>query len=78
MIVSSKQRHQSLHMLYFTVGEGSQSYSWGFRRWRGLEPNLISDQEPRFVVADIIHMLTPEARIIFILRDPVERSARHS
>ncbi|ELT88376.1 hypothetical protein CAPTEDRAFT_195662 [Capitella teleta] len=60
------------------TGDGSPSHAWSFPSFRGLKPNNLSKKrgrnlEPEYTIADIIKMLTPKAKIIFIMRDPIER-----
>ena len=33
--------------------------------------------DPKYTIADILHRLTPQARILLMFRDPVERCVRN-
>ncbi|KAJ8030517.1 Carbohydrate sulfotransferase 15 [Holothuria leucospilota] len=52
-------------------GDGSASTMWDNRGWQQFFPTNTS--EPPFVVADIIREILPDAKLIIILRDPIER-----
>ncbi|KAK7480774.1 hypothetical protein BaRGS_00027940, partial [Batillaria attramentaria] len=53
-------------------GDGSPSYFFDNRNW-SLIPGNERCTEPRVTVASHIHHLYPKAKIIFILRNPVDR-----
>jgi hypothetical protein len=77
--IIDEQRLDRSYTFSILKGDGSPSYAWSFPSYRGLIPNNLSakkklEHEPSYVIADIIKMLTPAAKIIFIMRDPVERS----
>ena len=54
------------------TGDASPSYLWDFDGWR---KNPINDglDEPRFTIADDIHQINPDAKLIIMLRDPADR-----
>ncbi|KAL8612525.1 hypothetical protein ACOMHN_053590 [Nucella lapillus] len=54
------------------VGDGSPSYFFDNRNWQ-LMPGNEGCEEPRVTVASHLRHLYPKARLIFILRNPVER-----
>jgi hypothetical protein len=58
------------------VGDGTPSYVYDFEGWEKMAGNK-GLLEPRYTIADIIHQLTPQARIILIFRDPVDRCLVH-
>ncbi|XP_076468255.1 carbohydrate sulfotransferase 15-like [Babylonia areolata] len=54
------------------VGDGSPSYFFDNRNWP-LMPGNEGCEEPRVTVGSHLHHLYPKARIIFLLRNPVDR-----
>ncbi|XP_037542242.1 carbohydrate sulfotransferase 15 [Nematolebias whitei] len=57
---------------HIITGEASASTMWDNQAWSYLHPDL-EQSEPPFLAQDFIHTVQPGARIIIILRDPVER-----
>ncbi|CAG6016864.1 unnamed protein product [Menidia menidia] len=55
-----------------TTGEASVSTMWDNQGWSHLHRDS-EDHEPPFLVQDFIHTVQPNARIIIMLRNPVER-----
>lgn len=52
-------------------GDGSVTTAWDLRgQWENLFPDA---DEPPYVLADLIHALQPQAKIVIILREPVSR-----
>nr|XP_046258181.1 carbohydrate sulfotransferase 15-like [Scatophagus argus]XP_046258182.1 carbohydrate sulfotransferase 15-like [Scatophagus argus] len=58
--------------LQFTTGEASASTMWDNQFWSYLHPEE-TETEPPFLAQDFIHAVQPGAKIIIMLRDPVER-----
>lgn len=58
------------------AGEASASTMWDNQAWSYLHRDD-KDTEPPFLAQDFIHAVQPEARIIIMLRDPVERWNKH-
>lgn len=54
------------------IGEASASTMWDNNAWVYFYDNT-SVGEPPFLIQDFVHALTPDARFIVMLRDPVER-----
>ncbi|XP_056627647.1 carbohydrate sulfotransferase 15-like isoform X2 [Triplophysa dalaica] len=57
---------------HIITGEGSASTMWDNNAWFHLHDNS-TEAEPPLLNQDFIHGLQPDARLIVILRDPVER-----
>lgn len=53
-------------------GEASASTMWDNNAWTFFYDNS-SDGEPPFLTQDFIHAVQPDAKLIVMLRDPVER-----
>ncbi|KAJ8045876.1 Carbohydrate sulfotransferase 15 [Holothuria leucospilota] len=53
------------------IGDGSPSTFWDNHNWRSDFPG--STQGPPYIVADLIHAVDPDAKLIVIFRDPVSR-----
>lgn len=54
------------------AGEASASTMWDNNAWTFFYDNS-TDGEPPFLTQDFIHAFQPEAKLIVMLRDPVER-----
>ena len=52
--------------------DGTPSYMWDFDSWNKLTIHK-GLSEPKYTVADYIRAVTPGAKVIVILRNPVER-----
>lgn len=57
---------------FCVTGEASASTMWDNNAWMYFYNNGTLE-EPPFLVQDFIHALTPDAKFIVMLRDPVER-----
>ena len=57
------------------TGEASASTMWDNQAWSYL-PRDGEETEPPFLAQDFIHTVQPDAKIIIMLRDPVERYCR--
>lgn len=57
------------------TGEASASTMWDNQAWSYLHRDR-EEAEPPFLVQDFIHTVQPSAKIIIMLRDPVERYCR--
>ncbi|XP_029554348.1 carbohydrate sulfotransferase 15 [Salmo trutta] len=57
---------------HLITGEASASTMWDNQAWSYLYDNRV-DGEPPFLAQDFIHTVQPNAKIIVMLRDPVER-----
>ncbi|XP_064790275.1 carbohydrate sulfotransferase 15-like isoform X3 [Oncorhynchus masou masou] len=57
---------------HIITGEASASTMWDNQAWSYLYDNRV-DGEPPFLAQDFIHTVQPNAKIIVMLRDPVER-----
>lgn len=80
-------RHYSLHFnstlltgvytkaVNASTGEASASTMWDNQAWSYLDRDR-EDLEPPFLAQDFIHTVQPGAKIIIMLRDPVERYCR--
>lgn len=79
--------HCSLHFKWTVVtqgdaqtvnvltGEASASTMWDNQAWSYLHADR-EETEPPFLAQDFIHTVQPAAKIIIMLRDPVERYCR--
>lgn len=54
------------------AGEASASTMWDNNAWTFFYDNS-SDGEPPFLTQDFVHAFQPDAKLIVMLRDPVER-----
>ncbi|CAG5114566.1 unnamed protein product, partial [Candidula unifasciata] len=63
---------RQLGFSYKITVDGSPTYSWGSLNWPCYEGNE-GLNEPLFTNADVIHRLTPSAKIIVSMREPVSR-----
>lgn len=79
--LAAHQIHQGLQaasaedqskMNKITIGEASASTMWDNNAWTFFYDNS-TDGEPPFLTQDFIHAFQPEAKLIVMLRDPVER-----
>lgn len=52
--------------------DGSPTYIYDFDGWTKLAANK-GLSEPKYTIADLIHEVTPQAKVIFILRNPTDR-----
>ncbi|XP_041803821.1 carbohydrate sulfotransferase 15-like [Chelmon rostratus] len=64
------------HMTQFITVEASPSVMWNNIAWSYVHKER-KETEPGFLTQDFIHTLQPGAKIIMILRDPVERLYSH-
>ncbi|XP_072026446.1 carbohydrate sulfotransferase 15-like [Amphiura filiformis] len=56
------------------VGDGSASTMWDNHRWRNyFDFDACKDHGPPYVIADIIHTILPNSKILVILRNPTDR-----
>lgn len=69
IIGNSSGGHRTLQ---FITGEASASTMWDNQAWSYLHGDR-EGTEPPFLAQDFIHTVQPGARIIIMLRDPVER-----
>ena len=58
--------------LLYVVVDGSPSTLWNLNHWMLYPGNYLSS-EPQITAADIIHDVTPQAKIVAIVRNPVDR-----
>lgn len=58
------------------IGEASASTMWDNQAWSYLHRDG-EETEPPFLAQDFIHAVQPDAKIIIMLRDPVERCCTH-
>lgn len=56
------------------LGEASASTMWDNNAWIFFYDNS-ADGDPPFLIQDFIHTFQPNAKLIVMLRDPVERLA---
>lgn len=56
----------------YGTGEASADTVWGNDRWP-LHPGNEGKDEPIYIVAHSIWNVTPQAKFIFMVREPVER-----
>ncbi|XP_035519279.1 carbohydrate sulfotransferase 15-like [Morone saxatilis] len=61
--------HRALQLI---TGEASASTMWDNQAWSYLHGDM-EETEPPFLAQDFIHTVQPGAKIIIMLRDPVER-----
>ncbi|XP_038141300.1 carbohydrate sulfotransferase 15-like [Cyprinodon tularosa] len=66
---NSSGEHPSLQII---TGDASASTMWDNQAWSYLHGN-VKQIEPHFLAQDFIHSVQPGAKIIIMLRDPVER-----
>ncbi|XP_039995913.1 carbohydrate sulfotransferase 15-like isoform X1 [Xiphias gladius] len=66
---NSSGDHSALQLI---TGEASASTMWDNQAWSYLRRDR-EDTEPPFLAQDFIHTVQPSAKIIIMLRDPVER-----
>jgi len=62
-----------LAMSHELSGDGTSSYLWSFDPWQKVVGNE-GAQAPKVTPADFIYKMTPLAKIIFVLRNPTNRS----
>ena len=55
-------------------GDGTSSYLWAFDPWQKVAGNK-DEQAPKQTPADFIYKMTPLAKLVFVLRNPTDRSA---
>ena len=53
-------------------GDATPDYAAVSLLWRCMEGNQ-GVEEPRYTTADVIHRLNPHAKVVFIMREPVDR-----
>lgn len=63
---------QTSKMNRIIIGEASASTMWDNNAWTFFYDNS-TDGEPPFLTQDFIHAFQPEAKLLVMLRDPVER-----
>uniref|UniRef100_A0A3Q3KCD4 Sulfotransferase n=1 Tax=Monopterus albus TaxID=43700 RepID=A0A3Q3KCD4_MONAL len=68
----NKNSSGSHHALQLITGEASASTMWDNQVWSYLHKDG-EEAEPPFLAQDFIHTVQPGAKIIIMLRDPVER-----
>ena len=56
-------------------GDGTSSYLWTFDPWQRVTGNQ-AEQAPKLTPADFIYKMTPLAKLVFVLRNPTDRSPR--
>ena len=56
-----------------TTGDVTPCTVWSSLYWRCYQGNTGQVMEPVYTNADVIHRLNPQAKIIFIMGDPVDR-----
>ncbi|KAM9364057.1 carbohydrate sulfotransferase 15-like isoform 2-T2 [Pholidichthys leucotaenia] len=66
---NSSADHRALRLI---TGEASASTMWDNQAWSYLHGER-EETEPPFLAQDFIHAVQPDAKIIIMLRDPVER-----
>ncbi|XP_036078262.1 carbohydrate sulfotransferase 15 isoform X2 [Rousettus aegyptiacus] len=67
---SSAKEHSKMNRII--IGEASASTMWDNNAWTFFYDNS-TDGEPPFLTQDFIHAFQPDAKLIVMLRDPVER-----
>lgn len=55
-----------------TLDDGSSQYFWEHDGWEAIPPNL-NQSEPVVTLIHGLHALNPKAKVIIMLRDPVDR-----
>ncbi|XP_072037395.1 carbohydrate sulfotransferase 15-like [Amphiura filiformis] len=56
------------------IGDGSASTLWDNHKWRKyFDFDACKDHGPPYVIADIIHTILPNSKILVILRNPTDR-----
>lgn len=65
-------RHAAHAQCLLFPGEASASTMWDNNAWTFFYDNS-TDGEPPFLTQDFIHAFQPDAKLIVMLRDPVER-----
>ncbi|CAL8255072.1 unnamed protein product [Lota lota] len=69
MVANSSKEHSEVK---FITGEASASTMWDNQAWSYLHGDK-DEAEPLLLAQDFIHTVQPNAKIIIMLRDPVER-----
>ena len=60
--------------IFCVLGDGSASTFWDNRKWQSyFSYEACKDQGPPYVVADVIHTVLPNSKILVIMRNPTER-----
>ena len=54
------------------VDDGSSQYFWEHDGWEVIPINQ-GQSEPRVTLIDSLHRVTPNAKVIMMFRDPLER-----
>ena len=54
------------------TGDATPSYMWDFGTW-DRQPANRGKEEPVWIAADFIKAVTPKAKVIVMLRNPVDR-----
>ncbi|CAL8304324.1 unnamed protein product [Lota lota] len=68
---ASRARDLPYPQRHIIIGEASASTMWDNKAWMYYSDN--TTEEPPYLNQDFIHALQPDARLIVIFRDPVER-----
>ncbi|XP_072049267.1 carbohydrate sulfotransferase 15-like isoform X2 [Amphiura filiformis] len=55
------------------IGDGSPSTLWGNKFWREWFDSNACKEGPPYVMADVIHAVLPDSKILVILRNPADR-----
>ena len=71
-LLSERAWHFGISVLFISAGEGSPSNMYKNYHWRYLPGNENMD-EPKYVILDYIHHVQPQAKVLIIFRDPVDR-----
>ncbi|XP_056433799.1 carbohydrate sulfotransferase 15-like isoform X1 [Gadus chalcogrammus] len=69
---ASRARDLPYPQRHIIIGEASASTMWDNKAWTYYSDNSTTE-EPPYLNQDFIHALQPDARLIVIFRDPVER-----
>jgi hypothetical protein len=73
-IFISKKRQMEAILAVILIsfpGDFSPSYMYDFDAWRYVPAN--EDSSPKYVVADLIKTINPGAKILLMLRNPIDR-----
>lgn len=57
----------------YVVGEGSPTYFWDFSGWELIPQNTGATAETALVTPHCLRHLTPDVKLLLMLRHPVER-----
>ena len=56
-----------------TSGDATPCTAWYSLYWPCFQGNQLSLQEPEYTNADVVHRMVPTAKIIVMIRDPIDR-----